>query len=119
MSPSKLLLVTGNGSEDSCITKSSITCVSTWGLTIALGGHLSLTSSAVAAIGRPLSDVVLEGSEGTVPGIGVGWTMVDSTPLRVGLMSAIIGVSFASGWEDVAEIEGVYTLDKHILKLEL
>lgn len=105
MSPSKLLLVTGNGSDDSCITKSSITCVSTWGLTIALGGHLSLTSSAVAAIGRPFSDVVLEGWDGTVPGIGVGWTSVDSIPLWTGLTSVFVGVSLVSVWEDVARIK--------------
>lgn len=79
---------------------------------MALGGHLSLTSSAVAAIGSPFSDVVLEGWEGTVPGIGVGWTTVDSTLLWTGLISVFVGVSLLSDWEDVARMKyrKIYTI---------
>lgn len=97
ISLSKELLVIGNGSDDSCITKSSITCVSTCGLTMAFGGHLSLISSAVAAIGRPDSVPFIVGNAGTVPGIGVGCRAVlASIPLIIGLISACWGKSFVS-----------------------
>lgn len=90
----------GNGSDDSCITKSSITCVNTCGLTIAFGGHRSLISSAVAAIGKPDSVPFVAGNVGTVPGIGVGSIdAVDdvvSTPFIIGLISACCGASFSA-----------------------
>lgn len=47
---------------------------------MAFGGQRSLTSSAVAAIGRPFSLDWQFGCEGTVPGIGAGRMGLGSTP---------------------------------------
>lgn len=59
---------------------------------MAFGGHLSLTSSAVTAIGKPFSDgVILEGCVGAVPGMAADWilSVIDwSIPLIKGFTSA-------------------------------
>lgn len=61
-----------------------------------------MTSSAVAATGKPFSEFVLVGCEGTVPGMGAGWTIpVGSMWVTIGFTSG--GGSLSSGWDDVAK----------------
>lgn len=84
--------MTGNGSELSCITKSSITWVSTCGFTIAFGGQRSFTSSAVVASGRPLSDRLrLDSCDGTVPGRGTACTPVVSVKVAADCIEVCSG----------------------------
>lgn len=64
--------------------------------------RLSLTSSAVAATGRPVSWLTLLGRDGTVPGIGAGRTTVGSTAFWIGFNSALGMASFVSGWDEEA-----------------
>lgn len=92
-------LVTGKGSELSWMTKSEITCVRTCGLTMALGGPLSLTSSAVAATGMPFSGAggpLWGGWVGAVPGIGAGWGFTGVSKPFVWAFGA--SISFGSTW---------------------